>query len=138
MRDVNKVILIGRVGKDPDVKTFDSGTKNATFSFATGESWKDRDGNKQNSTEWHNIVAWRKPAEIVEKYVKKGDPLYIEGKLRTRSYEDKDGNKRYITEIQLITLSMLGSRETSSRPPANESEPPKEPNEPDYDDDLPF
>ena len=114
MRDVNKVILIGRLGKDPDVVNFESGTKKAAFPLATGESYTDRNGQRVDQTEWHNVVLWRRLAEIAEQYLHKGDPVYLEGKLRTRSYDDKEGNKRYITEVEVLNLSMLGQRNTDS------------------------
>ena len=94
---VNKVFLLGRVGKPVEVRDTDKG-KVATFTLATSEFYKDRDGNKKENTEWHNIVAWKGTAEIAEKFVQKGSQIYLEGKIRTRSW-DKDGEKRYVTEI---------------------------------------
>lgn len=114
MRDVNKAILIGRLGKDPEIVNFDSGTKKASFPLATGESYTNRSGEKVETTEWHNVVMWRRLAEIAEQYLRKGDPIYLEGRIRTRSYDDKDGNKRYITEIETLNFSMLGSRNENS------------------------
>jgi len=113
MAGVNRVILIGNLGKDPDVMTFDNGVKKATFSLATSESYKNREGNRVDQTEWHNIVLWRGLAEVAEKYVRKGNQIYIEGKLKTRSYE-QDGIKKYITEIFADNMTMLGSRRDSS------------------------
>lgn len=110
---INKVILIGNAGKDPEVRHLDSGITVASFSLATSETYKDKDGNKVTNTEWHNIVAWRKLAEIVEKYVKKGSSLYIEGKIKTRSYDDKDGVKKYVTEIFADQMQMLGSKQNN-------------------------
>ena len=110
---VNKVILIGNVGRDPEVRYFDNGLAKAQFSLATTETYKNKEGQKIVQTEWHTIVMWRKLAEIVEKYVKKGDKLYIEGKIKTRSYDDKEGNKKYITEILAENMQMLGSKKTS-------------------------
>ncbi|PLX81190.1 MAG: single-stranded DNA-binding protein [Desulfuromonas sp.] len=107
---VNKVILVGNLGKDPELRYTASGTAVATFSIATSERYKDRDGNQQEKTEWHNIVAWRQLAEICGKYLVKGKQVYIEGKIQTRSYDDRDGNKRYITEIVADQMQMLGSR----------------------------
>lgn len=107
---LNKVQLIGNVGKDSDLKFTPSGIAVATFSIATSESWKDADGNKQEKTEWHNIVAWRKLAEICGEYVKKGTKVYIEGKLQTRNYE-KDGVKRYVTEIVADKVIFLGGKQ---------------------------
>lgn len=107
---VNKAILIGNVGKDPDVRYLDSGTPKCSFSLATSEVYKNKNGEKVTATEWHNIVLWRGLAEIAEKYVRKGSQIYIEGRIRTRSYDDKDGNKKYITEIVGDVLQLLGRR----------------------------
>jgi single-strand DNA-binding protein len=104
---VNKVILVGRVGKDPEVRRLDNGTAVAKFSLATSESYKDKDGNKNESTEWHNVVLWRQLAEIAEKFVKKGMLLYIEGKITNREYTDKDNNKKHFTEIVASDFKML-------------------------------
>ena len=106
---VNKVILVGNLGKDPELRYTPSGAAVATFSLATTNPFKDRDGNRQ--TEWHNIVAWRQLAEICGKFLHKGKQVYIEGRIQTRSYDDRDGNKRYITEIVAEQMQMLGSRE---------------------------
>jgi len=108
---VNKVILVGRLGKDPELRYTPSGAAVATFSMATSERYTDRDGNRQEKTEWHNIVAWRQLAETCGKYLHKGKQVYIEGKIQTRSYDDRDGNKRYITEIVADQMQMLGARE---------------------------
>jgi len=110
---VNKVILVGNLGKDPDLRYTPSGTAVATFSLATTERYKDRDGNKQEKTEWHNIVAWRQLAEICGKYLHKGKQVYIEGKIQNRSYDDRDGNKRYISEVVVDQMQMLGGRDDS-------------------------
>jgi len=104
---VNKVILIGRLGKDPEVRRLESGTAVAKFSLATDESYKDKDGNKVDQTEWHNIVVWRGQAEIAEKYLKKGMLIYVEGKLTHREYTDKDNQKKYFTEVVANTFKML-------------------------------
>lgn len=110
MSGVNKVILIGRLGKDPEVRNLDNGVSVANFTMATSESYKDRTtGEKKEITEWHNIVLWRGLAEISQKYLHKGDLVYIEGKLRTRSWE-KEGVTRYTTEIVADNMTMLGSR----------------------------
>jgi len=107
MSSVNKVILIGRLGKDPEV-TMANGVSLAKFSMATDESWKDKSsGEKQQKTEWHNIVAWRKTAELCGAYLRKGSQVYLEGKLQTRSWE-KDGTKRYTTEIVADSVVFLG------------------------------
>lgn len=107
---VNKVILIGNVGKDPEIRHLDTGVAVANFSLATSESYNAKNGEKVTTTEWHNIVLWRGLAEVAEKYVKKGNQLYIEGRIRSRSYDDKDGIKRYITEINGDVMRMLGSK----------------------------
>ncbi len=110
MSGVNKVILVGRLGKEPEVRSLDSGAMVANFSIATSESYKDKTtGERKEITEWHNIVLWRGLAEITQKYVHKGDLVYIEGKLRTRSWE-KDGVTRYTTEVVADNMTMLGSR----------------------------
>ena len=103
---VNKVILVGNLGKDPELRYTPSGAAVATFSIATTDRFKDKDGNQK--TEWHNIVAWRQLAEICGKYLHKGKQVYIEGRIQTRSYDDRDGNKRYITEIVADQMQMLG------------------------------
>jgi single-strand DNA-binding protein len=95
----NKVQLIGNLGNDPEIITLESGKKLAKFSLATNEYYKDADGQKQTKTEWHNLIAWNKTAEIIEKYVSKGKEIAIEGKLTSRSWDDKEGNKRYTTEV---------------------------------------
>lgn len=143
MAGVNKVILVGNLGKDPEVRHLENGATVANFPIATTESYKDRNGNRQESTEWHNIVLWRGLAEIAEKYLRKGNQVYIEGKLRSRSWEDKDGNTRYITEVIGDNLTMLGGRSdsTDSAAPAKESAPKapaKNTIEEEEDDDLPF
>ena len=107
-RSLNKVMLIGNLGKDPEVRYTASGVAVATFTVATNESWKDQDGNLQERTEWHNIVAWRKLAEICGEWLKKGKKVYIEGRIQTRSYDDKNtGAKRYITEVVADSMIML-------------------------------
>lgn len=114
MSGVNKVILVGRLGKDPEVRNLENGVSVANFTMATSESYKDRTtGEKKESTEWHNIVLWRGLAEISQKYLHKGDLVYIEGKLRTRSWE-KEGVTRYTTEIVADNMTMLGSRSGGS------------------------
>lgn len=109
MSGINKVILVGRLGKDPEVKHLESGSTLANFSLATSEKYKNKNGEMVETTEWHNIVIWGKLAEIVEKWVHKGDLIYVEGKLVTRSWE-KDGITRYATEIVGIAMTMLGSK----------------------------
>ena len=106
----NKVQLIGNLGNNPEIITLDSGKKLAKFSLATNESYKNAQGEKVIDTQWHNLVAWNNTAEIIEKYLEKGKEVAIEGKLTSRSYEDKDGAKKYITEIVVNELLLLGSK----------------------------
>ncbi|NQY27906.1 MAG: single-stranded DNA-binding protein [Flavobacteriaceae bacterium] len=106
----NKVQLIGNLGNQPEVITLESGKKLAKFTMATNENYKNANGEKVTDTQWHNIIAWGNTAEIIEKYVNKGEEVAIEGKLTSRSYDDKDGNKRYITEIVVNELLMLGGK----------------------------
>ncbi len=115
MAGVNKVILVGNLGKDPEVRHLESGVMVANFTLATTESYKDRNtGERKQQTEWHNIVLWRGLAEVAEKYLKKGNQVYVEGKLRTRSWNDQDGNTRYTTEIVADNMTMLGGRPAAS------------------------
>ena len=117
---VNKAILIGKVGNDPEVKHFENNSV-VNFSLATSENYKDKNGEKQTKTEWHKIVIWGKLVEVVEKYVDKGSRLYLEGKITTRSWDDKDGNKRFTTEIVCNNMTMLGTNKVDpKRPPMNE------------------
>ncbi len=139
MSGINKVILVGHVGKDPEVRYLEGGVAVAKFSLATSETYKNKEGNKVEQTEWHNVVMWRGLAEIVEKYVKKGQLLYVEGKIRNRTHGDGD-NKKYYTDIVADSMTMLGGKKDDnamrieSRPietplPAASAEPA---------DDLPF
>lgn len=107
---VNKVILVGNVGKDPETRHFEGGNAVSKFTLATSEVYKNKEGEKVTTTEWHNIVLWKGLAEIAEKYVKKGSQLYIEGRIKTRSYTDQDNHTRYITEIFGDTMQMLGKK----------------------------
>ncbi|MEN8225104.1 MAG: single-stranded DNA-binding protein [Bacteroidota bacterium] len=144
MAGINKVILVGNLGKDPEIRTLESGAKVANFTLATSESYKNREGQKVTTTEWHNIVLWRGLADIAERFLKKGNQVYIEGKIKNRSWDDKDGNKRYITEIMGDNLTMLGGRrdmddgEASAPPPAQETTPDAEAEVSNEKDDLPF
>ncbi len=144
MAGVNKVILVGNLGKDPEVRALETGVKVARFSLATTESYKDRNtGERVDQTEWHNIVLWRGLAEVSERYLKKGSQVYIEGKLQTRSYEDKDGVTKYSTEIVGQTMTMLGGKGGDNSPSSAPSEEPKNINtkaaaEDDETNDLPF
>ncbi|HCM59568.1 MAG TPA: single-stranded DNA-binding protein [Bacteroidales bacterium] len=105
----NKVILVGNVGKDPEIRRFENNIK-ASFSLATSETYTPRGGEKVTQTEWHNIVAWRRLAELSENYIRKGSQILVEGKLRYRSYDDRDGNKKYIVEIEADTIQLLGRK----------------------------
>ena len=125
--------MIGNVGKNPDIRTIDQGgqqVKVASFTIATSEKYTDRNGQSHENTEWHSCVCWRKQAELIEKYVSKGDKLFIEGKLRTRKYE-KNGEDRYVTEVVVDTMQFLGKKqEKNEQPQMQESAP--------ADDDMPF
>ncbi|QCX39168.1 single-stranded DNA-binding protein [Aureibaculum algae] len=109
----NKVQLIGNLGDNPEIITLESGKKLAKFSIATNESYKNASGEKVTDTQWHNVIAWNKTAEIIEKYLAKGNEVAVEGKLTTRSYDDKDGNKKYITEVVINELLMLGKNKSA-------------------------
>ena len=113
-KSVNKVILLGNVGKDPEIRSTPGGTMVANFSLATSDRFQDQQGNWQDRTEWHNLVAFKRTAEIIRDYVKKGSKLYVEGKIQTRTWDDKDGVKHYKTEILVNDLSLLSGREEGS------------------------
>lgn len=113
-------MLIGRLGKDPEVQRFESGTVKASFPLATNEVYTDRNGNKVENTDWHNIVMWRGLATVAEKYLRKGKLIYVEGKVKTRSWEDREGNKRYITEIEVQDMSMLDTRSSTVQSSSNQ------------------
>lgn len=142
-RGLNKVMLIGRLGGDPELKYTPSGVPVANFSIATDDEWPDKEtGEKKKVTEWHRIVVWRKLAEICGQYLKKGSQVYVEGKLQTRSWEDQNGVKRYTTEIVIRDMQMLGSKTgdgSRQGPPAPE-EPPAyfTGSEDQTEDDIPF
>jgi len=156
MASVNKVILVGNLGRDPEVKFMPNGDAVCNFSIATTDSWKDKAGAKQERTEWHNIVMYRKLAEIAGEYLKKGRPVYIEGRLQTRKWQDKDNNDRYTTEIVADSMQMLGSRDGGQgsggedgydqaprQQPARQAAPAKAPATTgsgfdDFEDDIPF
>lgn len=107
---INKVILIGNVGKDPEVKHFDSNSAKANFSLATSETYTNKSGEKVTTTEWHNIVCWGGLATVAENYIRKGSQIYVDGKIKTRSYDAPDGTKRYITEINADSIQLLGKK----------------------------
>ena len=143
MDGVNRVILLGNLGNDPEVKTFDDGNKIVRIPLATNETYKNRNGEKVSNTEWHNVIVRRQGlAEVVEKYLKKGNQIYIEGKLKTRKWQDKDGNNRYTTEVHMDNMTMMGGGPKSDgqqqpadqNTAANVEEPPMT----DDGDDLPF
>ncbi len=146
MGSVNKVILVGNLGQDPEMRYLPNGDGVCNFTIATSESWKGQDGSQQERTEWHRIVAFRKLAEICGEYLKKGKQVYIEGKIKTRSWEDKEGNKRYTTEVVADQMTMLGRRDDTpdnsySAPPASAASAPvpaPQKNKMDDEDDLPF
>ena len=141
MAGVNKVILIGNLGADPEVKYLDSGVAVANFSLATTESYKNKEGERVSQTEWHNIVLWRGLAEVAEKWLKKGSSVYVEGKIRNRKWEDKEGNTRYTTEILGDNITMLGKKnDNASDAPPESTVTTTEENVPKAEkgDDLPF
>ena len=141
MAGLNKVILVGNLGKDPEIMTFENGVKKASFSLATNESYKNKEGNWVDQNEWHNIVAWR---WLAEKNLIKGDQVYIEGKLKTRTWDDKEGRKHYMTEVFADKIIQLTKREQAPQPPQQAPPPatteqyPEAPKENAPADDLPF
>ena len=143
MASVNKVIILGNLGQDPEIKYTADGTAIDNLSIATNETWKDKKtGEKQQKTEWHRVVAFKRLAEIMGEYLKKGSSVYIEGKIQTRKWDDKDGVTRYTTEIVARELQMLGSKgdDQKSGPSAGAGNPVSDPGPPDedFDDDIPF
>ena len=146
MSGINKVILVGNLGKDPEVRHLEGGAVVAKFPLATSETYKTKDGQRVDQTEWHNIVMWRGLAESAEKYLRKGSLVYIEGKIRTRSWDDKEGNKRFATEIVADTMTMLSSRKpddtqhhsTQEQKPSGSEESPSVDMSGNTGDDLPF
>lgn len=130
---MNKAMIIGNLGNDPEIRYTQDGIPVATFSVATTERWKDGEGNRQEHTDWHRVVAWRGLAEVCGEHLSKGSKVFIEGKLRTRKWEDQNGNTRYTTEIIARDLEMLGGRQQDNGgSPPNQEEPPMP------DDDVPF
>lgn len=146
MSSLNKAMIIGRLGQDPEVRYTQSNTAVATLNIATNERFKDRNGEFQERTEWHRVVAWGRTAEICQEYLKKGSQVYIEGPIQTREWEDKDGQKRYTTEIKALTLTMLDSKGGNGDGGTNQSSGKKQTANTvdlddsfdDMDDDLPF
>ena len=142
MASINKVILIGNLGRDPEVRYTQGGTAVANFTMATTDRWSDPSGERKERTEWHRIVVWGKQAEIAGEYLRKGRSVYVEGSLQTREWTDRDGNKRYTTEIKAQRFQMLGGRGDADRAPMG-GDPPQhqvaEPADGGYDeDDIPF
>jgi single-strand DNA-binding protein len=138
MRGVNKAILIGNLGKDPEMRYLPSGQAVAKFSLATNAKRKDKNGQAQDITDWHNIVTFGRTAEVCNQYLKKGSPIYVEGRIQTRSYDDRDGNKKWITEIIAQTIQMLGRKgEPEEEVPEEMEEPLVEGNK-SGDEDIPF
>lgn len=137
MASVNKVILLGNLGRDPEIRYTQSGTAVANFTMATSERWNDPSGEKRERTEWHRIVVWGKQAEIASEYLRKGRQVYIEGSLQTREWTDRDGNKRYTTEVRAQRLQLLGRPDDRQNAPAAAEEEVAEPGG--YsEDDIPF
>ncbi len=141
MADVNKVILLGRLGADPEIMTMESGTKMARVSLATNEVYRDKNGERVERTEWHRVILWRNRAELAEKYLNKGSQIYVEGRLRTRQYQDKEGNQRYTTEIIGDVVNFAGGRQGGEQQDKQQDPPPADstsPEAPPEEDDLPF
>lgn len=142
MSDLNKVQIIGRLGKEPEIRYMPSGKAVASLSVATTDKWKGQDGEKQERTEWHRVSAFDKLAEIMERYLTKGSQVYIEGKLQTRKWQDKDGSDRYSTEIIAQQMQMLGGggerADRGDRKQERRSEPHQQMPPIDFDDDIPF
>ncbi len=137
-KGINKVIIVGNLGKDPEVRYSPSGDAMANITVATSESWKDKNtGEKVEKTEWHRIVFFKRLAEVVGEYLKKGSKVYIEGKLQTRKWQDKDGQDRYTTEIVAREMQMLDGKQSSSDEPRSEPQAAESPQE-DFDDGIPF
>ena len=139
MASVNKVILLGNLGRDPEVRFTQGGTPVANFTMATTDRWSDPSGEKKEKTEWHRIVVWGKQAEIAGEYLRKGRPVFVEGSLQTREWTDRDGNKRYTTEVRAQRLQLLGrpdDRGAAGGGPAADEAP--EPSAEIADDDIPF
>lgn len=136
MSSVNKAIILGNVGKDPEIRYMADGKATTNLSVATSSSWKNKDGEKQESTEWHRISAFGKLAEIIGEYVKKGSQIYIEGRITTRKWKDKDGQDKYTTEIIADQMQMLGGPKSEAKPPEKVTA--KPPSFDDLSDDIPF
>lgn len=145
MSSVNKAIILGRLGKDPETRYMADGKAVTNFTLATSETWKDKSGEKQEKTEWHNCTVYGKLAEVVGEYMRKGSQAYVEGKIQTRKWQDKEGKDRYTTEIIVNELTMLGGKSDSSEPkpekqskPAQQANTEKPKNFDNFEDDIPF
>lgn len=143
MAGVNKVILIGNLGTDPEIRNLENGAKVARLRIATTESYTNKEGQRVEQTEWHTVTLWRQQAEVAEKYLSKGKQVYIEGKLRTRTWKDNEGNDRYATEVEGLTMQMLGTRgsadtATPERTSLTSAQPAPAQSSPSEEDDLPF
>lgn len=139
MAGINKVILVGNLGKDPEVRRLENGTAVANFTIATSENYKDKNtGERKTITDWHNVVVWRGLADVAEKYLKKGSQVYLEGRLKTRSWDDQDGNKRYTTEVLGDNFQMLGRANEAETSSATSSAPAQKNDASTELDDLPF
>ncbi len=139
MASINKVILIGNLGKDPDVRYTPGGAAVANFTIATNENWTNKEGSREERTEWHRIVAWGKIAELCGEYLSKGRTVYVEGRLQTRKWQDKDGQEKYTTEIVAQTVQFLGGRGEGTGKSGGSASPTMEAASPmDVDDDIPF
>jgi single-strand DNA-binding protein len=123
MSSLNKIMLIGHLGRDPEIRSTSDGSPVATFSLATSESWTDKNGNKQEHTEWHTIVAWSRLADLSKRFLTKGRQVYVEGKIRSRDWNDRDGNKRRSTEVIASQMVLLGSRQQGADTGAQPMEP---------------
>lgn len=123
MAGVNKVLLVGNLGRDPEVRYTPSGQAVASFSIATSKQWKDKDGNKQERTEWHRIVVWGRQAELCGEYLSRGRKVFLEGELQTRKFQDKQGQERYVTEINALNVQFLDAKETGDSPQRHHSAP---------------
>ena len=120
---LNKVLLIGNVGKDPEIRHLQGGASVATITLATSERYKDRNGESREITEWHTVIAWRQLADLAENYIRKGSQIYVEGRIRSRSWDDQNGQKRYVTEIQADAIQLLGRRGDNAAAPAQPQQP---------------
>lgn len=139
MSGINKVILVGRLGNDPEIRYTQQGTAVANFSLATSDNWTDKDGNRQEKTEWHRVVVWGKIAEICGQYLGKGRQVFVEGRLQTRQWDDKDGNKRYTTEINASTVQFLDrGQDQASASGGMDQQPISAPDQLPIEEDIPF